>query len=102
MRSSEIISSIDWHPEISVERRREIEDAIIALDRKSNIRLLSEVEMTGRIMRDYRAAGSGVAWGRRMGVGKSFAHDVLSAKRSPTPAILAKLGLRRRTFYEEI
>lgn len=102
MRSSEIIANIDWHPEIDAERRREIEDAIIALDRKTNSRLLSEAEMTGKLMRDYRAAGSGVAWARKMGVGKSFGHDVLSAKRSPTPAILQKLGLRRKTFYEEI
>lgn len=102
MRPTDIIAQIDWHPSIPPERRQQIEDAIAALDRKSNARLLTEAEMTGKLMRDYRAAGSGVAWGRRMGVGKSFAHDVLSAKRSPTPAILQKLGLRRRTFYEEI
>lgn len=102
MRSADIIASIDWHPQISQERRQQVEDAISALDRKSNVRLLSEAEMSGRMMRDYRSAGSAVAWARKMGVGKSFGHDVLSAKRSPTPAILAKLGLRRKTFYEEI
>lgn len=60
---------------------------------------LDLIGVCARLRAACQAAGGQKAWAERHGVSPQYVCDVLNARREPGAAILAPLGLAKRTLY---
>lgn len=59
-------------------------------------------DVQGMLRTKANAAGSTAAWGRRHGVSKQYAHQVLNTDRPPSSGMLASVGIKKTivTVYQ--
>jgi hypothetical protein len=97
-RSRQLLDYLDEDDFDGAALRAEIEAALNEARRlagRNQPPEMTSLELHARIRREIDLAGSCAAWGRKVGVGKSYAHQVYNGERPPSDLVLAALGLRR-------
>ena len=100
MRGQEILSSIVWSGDVHPDTIKEIQAAILDLDKKAygtNRPQLNALEVHKRLSEFIARHGSVRKAADAIGISKSYLHDVDAGHRPASDTILRRLGLTKST-----